>query len=63
MVHIREAPVLVVVGSDGKPEMLNYQVKGDMYIADRLFERAQLVLGADKKAKKVEITRGKNKES
>jgi P-type conjugative transfer protein TrbG len=62
-VQHREAPVLVVVGSDGKPEMLNYRVKGDMYIADRLFERAQLVLGADKKAKKVEITRGKNKES
>ena len=59
----REAPVLVVVGSDGKAEMLNYRVKGDMYIADRIFDRAQLVLGADKKAKKVEITRGKTKES
>jgi P-type conjugative transfer protein TrbG len=62
-VQHREAPVLVVVGSDDKPEMLNYRVKGDMYIADRLFERAQLVLGAGRKAKKVEITRGKNKES
>ena len=59
----REAPVLVVVGSDGKAEMLNYRVKGDMYIADRIFDRAQLVLGADKRAKKVEITRGKTKES
>lgn len=59
----REAPVLVVVGSDGKAEMLNYRVKGDMYIADRLFDRAQLVLGADKKAKKVEITRGTTKKS
>lgn len=59
----REAPVLVVVGSDGKSEMLNYRVKGDMYIADRLFDRAQLVLGSDKKAKKVEIIRGKSKES
>jgi type IV secretion system protein TrbG len=59
----REAPVLVVVGSDGKGEMLNYRVKGDMYIADRLFDRAQLVLGSEKKAKKVEIIRGKSKES
>jgi P-type conjugative transfer protein TrbG len=59
----REAPVLVVIGADGKGEMLNYRVKGDMYIADRLFEKAQLVLGSDKKAKKVEITRGKSKES
>lgn len=54
----REAPVLVVVGSDGKAEMPDYRVKGDMYIADRIFDRAQLVLGSDKKAKKVEITRG-----
>lgn len=59
----REAPVLVVLGADGKGEMLNYRVKGDMYIADRLFDRAQLVLGSDKKAKKVEIVRGKSKES
>jgi len=59
----REAPVLVVVGSDGKAEMLNYRVKGDMYIADRLFDRAQLVLGSDKKSKKVEIIRGTTKKS
>jgi type IV secretion system protein VirB9 len=59
----QEAPVLVVLGADGKGEMLNYRVKGDMYIADRLFDRAQLVLGSDKKAKKVEIIRGKSKES
>jgi type IV secretion system protein VirB9 len=53
----REAPVLVVIGSDGKEEMVNYRVKGDMYIVDRLFDRAQLVLGAGKKARKVEIDR------
>ena len=54
----RDAPVLVVVGDDGKGEMLNYRVKAEMYIADRLFERAQLVLGAGKKVRKVEIIRG-----
>ncbi len=57
----REAPVLVVIGSDGKAEMINYRVKGDMYIADRLFDHARLVLGSDKKAKKVEIIRGTKK--
>jgi type IV secretion system protein VirB9 len=57
-VQHREAPVLVVVGPDGKPEMVNYRVKNNMYIVDRLFERAELVLGAGKKARKVEITRG-----
>jgi type IV secretory pathway VirB9-like protein len=34
---------------------VNYRVKDQMYIVDRLFEHAQLVLGSGKKAKKVEI--------
>jgi P-type conjugative transfer protein TrbG len=54
----REAPVLLVVGSDGKSELTNYRVKDQTYIVDRLFERANLVLGSGKKAQKVEITRG-----
>ena len=53
----REAPVLVVVGPNG-PEMVNYRVKGDMYIVDRLFERGALILGAGKKARRVEVIRG-----
>ena len=56
-VQHREAPVLVVLGSDGKGEMTNYRVQEQTYIVDRLFERAQLVLGVGKKAQKVEITR------
>jgi type IV secretion system protein TrbG len=53
----REAPVLVVLGKDGKQEMVNYRVKGDMYLVDRLFDHAELVLGSGKKARKVEIER------
>lgn len=53
----REAPVLVVVGPDGA-EMVNYRVKGDMYIVDRLFERGALILGVGKKARRAEILRG-----
>jgi type IV secretion system protein VirB9 len=53
----REAPVLVIVGPDGKQEMVNYRVKEDLYIVDRLFERAALILGSGKKARKVEIQR------
>jgi type IV secretion system protein VirB9 len=53
----REAPVLVVIGPDGKQEMVNYRVKDDMYIVDRLFERAELILGSGKKARRVEIDR------
>lgn len=53
----REAPVLVVLGPDGA-EMVNYRVKGDMYIVDRLFERGALILGVGKKARRAEIIRG-----
>ena len=53
----REAPVLVVLGADGKGEMTNYRVRERTYIVDRLFDRAQLVLGSGKKAQKVEIVR------
>ena len=56
-VQNRQAPALVVVGQDGKGEMVNYRVKDQLYVVDRLFERAQLILGAGKKAQKVEITR------
>ena len=56
-VENREAPVLVVLGSDGKQQMVNYRVKGDMYIVDRLFDHAELILGTGKKAQKVEIER------
>jgi type IV secretion system protein VirB9 len=53
----REAPVLVVLGSEG-PEMVNYRVKGDMYIVDRLFERGALILGVGKGTRRAEIIRG-----
>jgi type IV secretion system protein TrbG len=56
-VSSREAPVLIVVGQDGKGEVVNYRMKDQTYIVDRLFERAQLVLGSGKKAQKVEISR------
>jgi type IV secretion system protein VirB9 len=48
---------LVVVGPDGKQEMVNHRVKDDLYIVDRLFERAALILGTSKKARKVEVRR------
>lgn len=55
----REAPALVVLGSDGKGEMVNYRVQNLTYVVDRLFDRAQLILGAGKKAQKVEISRAR----
>jgi P-type conjugative transfer protein TrbG len=53
----REAPVLLVLGTDGKGEMTNYRVREQTYIVDQLFDRARLVLGSGKRAQKVEIRR------
>ena len=53
----REAPVLLILAADGKGEMSNYRVRDRTYIVDRLFDRAQLLLGSGKKAQKVEIAR------
>ena len=52
----RELPVLVVKGPNGS-EMVNYRVKENMYIVDRLFDRAALLLGSGKHQVKVELTR------
>src|SRR5262249_21259063 len=56
-IQYRQAPALLVIGTDGKGEMTNYRVKEQTYIVDRLFDRANLILGSGKKAQKVEITR------
>ena len=52
----RELPVLVVQGPNGS-EMVNYRVKDNMYIVDRLFDRAALLLGSGKHQTKVELIR------
>ena len=40
-----EAPPLFVIGADDKPALVNYRVKGTLYIVDRLFAAAELRLG------------------
>ena len=40
-----EAPPLFVVGADGGSELVNYRVRGNYYIVDRLFAAAELRLG------------------
>lgn len=58
---VREAPILVVSGMDSTAEMVNYRVKGNMYIVDRLFEHGALLLGSGKKQERVDIVRGGKK--
>lgn len=41
----REAPALFVVSSTNDTQIVNYRVKNDYYVIDRLFERAELRVG------------------
>ncbi|WP_054310781.1 P-type conjugative transfer protein TrbG [Mesorhizobium sp. 1M-11] len=51
-----EAPPLFIVGPDGGNQLVNYRVRGNYYIVDRLFAAAELRLGT-KKQEVVRITR------
>lgn len=51
-----EAPPLFVVGPEGNSELVNYRVKGNYYVVDRLFAAAELRLG-QKKQQVVRINR------
>ena len=41
----REAPALFVVSSGGDTQLVNYRVKNDTFVVDRLFETAELRVG------------------
>jgi type IV secretion system protein VirB9 len=43
-----EAPPLFVVGPDGDDQLVNYRMRGNYYVVDRLFGAAELRLGGDK---------------
>jgi type IV secretion system protein VirB9 len=51
-----EAPVLYVLRPDGKSDVLNYSVQSDYYIADRVLQRAALVVGGGRNQRRLEIT-------
>lgn len=51
-----EMPPLFVIGTEGDAQLVNYRVRAPYYIVDRLFESAELRLGA-KDAKVVRISR------
>jgi type IV secretion system protein TrbG len=40
-----EAPPLFVVGDNGEAQLVNWRKQGNVYVVDRLFERAELRLG------------------
>lgn len=55
-----EAPALFLKDRDDEPMLVNYRVKGDFYIVDRLFARAELRVG---KSEKVDITSDRDNRS
>ena len=42
-----EAPPLFVIAADGQPALVNYRVRDNYYIVDRLFAAAELRLGSE----------------
>lgn len=52
-----DLPPLFVIGANGAAELVNYRVQGRYMIVDRLFDRAELRLGAGRSARQVRITR------
>ncbi|HEV3457803.1 MAG TPA: TrbG/VirB9 family P-type conjugative transfer protein, partial [Thermoanaerobaculia bacterium] len=53
----QEAPVLFLIDRRGATALLNYAVRGQFYVTDRVFDRAALVLGSGKDQQRLEITR------
>ncbi|WP_156681089.1 P-type conjugative transfer protein TrbG [Sphingomonas profundi] len=47
-IAVGEAPPLFIIGPNGEAELVNYRVRGRFYVVDRIFERAELRLGARK---------------
>jgi len=54
-----EAPIILVIDPDGKQALVNYRLKGDRFIVDKLFSKAIMVIGVGSNQQKVEITREK----
>jgi P-type conjugative transfer protein TrbG len=53
----QEAPVLFLIDRRGATALLNYAIRGQYYVTDRVFEKAALVIGSGKDQQRLEITR------
>jgi type IV secretion system protein VirB9 len=60
-VTVTEAPPLFVTGRNGDAQLVNYRIKGDWYIVDRLFDKAELRLGQAPQTV-IAIVRGETKD-
>ena len=57
--RVTDAPALFLIEEGSDPLLVNYRVKGDYYIVDRLFENAELRVGQRRKIS-IEFDDGKN---
>jgi len=55
-----DMPPLFILDEKDQAELVNYRVEGRYIVVDRLFERAELRLGAGRAAKSVRIKRGRS---
>ncbi|HEV3456535.1 MAG TPA: TrbG/VirB9 family P-type conjugative transfer protein, partial [Thermoanaerobaculia bacterium] len=53
----QESPVLFLIDRRGATALLNYAIRGQYYVTDRVFEKAALVIGSGKDQQRLEITR------
>lgn len=55
---VEEAPVLFLIGADGTEQIVNYRLRGNIFIIDRLADKLALVSGSGSAQQRVDISRG-----
>lgn len=55
-----EAPALLVLDRAGGEKIVNYRLKGDRFVVDKLFDHAELISGVGDNQEKVEIIRNES---
>jgi P-type conjugative transfer protein TrbG len=53
----QEAPVLFLIDAQGGMALLNYAVRGQTWVTDRVFDRAALVIGSGRGQQRLDIVR------
>jgi type IV secretion system protein VirB9 len=54
---VEEAPVLVLVDPDNTEQMVNYRLKGNIFILDRMADKLALISGTGSGQQRIEISR------
>lgn len=56
-VHYEDIPVLVSLGVDDREQLVNYRMRGDFFIVDKVLDEALLISGHGRHQEKVKIQR------